>query len=127
MTTSVVYLAATQTQAPVILNYPHYVAERWHGTLLMFAITAILFVINVYGIRLLPEFELLGGVCHVVFFVILLVALLALAPKSSADFVFTDFENSGGWSSNGVSWCIGLLTVVYCFVGRSLRGQPQHL
>ena len=115
--TSVVYLPATQTQGLVILNYPSYSPERWHGTLLMFAVTAVFFVINVYGIKLLPAFELLGGTCHVAFFLALLVALLVLAPKSSAEFVFTDFENAGGWSSGGVSWCIGLLTVVYCFVG----------
>ena len=117
--TSVTYLTATQIQGLMILNYPNYSPERWHGTLLMFAVVAIFFVVNVYGIRLLPLLELIGGISHVAFFVALLVALVALAPKSTAEFVFTDFENEGGWASDGVSWCIGLLTVVYCFVGSS--------
>lgn len=115
--TSVTYLTATQIQGLMILNYPDYLPQRWHGTLLMIAIVAVFFVTNVYGIRLLPAIELLGGISHVAFFVALLVALVVLAPKSSATFVFTDLENAGGWSSNGVSWCVGLLTVVYCFVG----------
>ncbi|KAK5123027.1 hypothetical protein LTR85_003593 [Meristemomyces frigidus] len=115
--TSVVYLTAIQIQGLMILNYDSYAPERWHGTLLMWAVISIMFAINLWGIRVLPMIELLGGVCHVVFFVMILVALVVLAPQSSADFVFTDFVNGGGWASDGVSWSIGLLTVVYCFVG----------
>jgi hypothetical protein len=66
----------------------------------------------------LPFIELLGGVAHVVFFIMILVALVVLSPRTSASFVFTQFVNGGGWQSDGVSWCIGLLTVVYCFVGK---------
>lgn len=73
--TSVIYLVATQTQGLMILNYPSYSPERWHGTLMMFAVTAIFFLVNVYGIRLLPAFELLGGICHVVFFVALFITV----------------------------------------------------
>ncbi|TKA69193.1 hypothetical protein B0A55_07074 [Friedmanniomyces simplex] len=93
------------------------IAGRWHGTLLMWAVVGKLFAVNVWAIQLLPVVELIGGICHGVFFVMLLVTLVALAPPSSADFFATDFVNGGGWSSDGVSWCIGLLTLVYCFVG----------
>jgi len=75
------------------------------------------FLIKVKGIRILPHFESMGGVCHVLFFFALLIPLVYLAPQSTADFVFTDFENQGGWPNNGVSWCVGLLTVTYSFVG----------
>lgn len=122
--TSVVYLTATQIQGVMILDYPNYVPHRWHGTLLMWAVVAIFFVTNVWGIRLLPFIELVGGICHVIFFIMILTALVVLAPISSADFVFTGMINGGGWSSYGASWCIGLLTVVYCFVGKSLL--PLH-
>ncbi|KAK4958973.1 hypothetical protein LTR10_003772 [Elasticomyces elasticus] len=115
--TSVVYLTATQIQGLIILNHASYIPQRWHGTLLMWAVVAVLFSVNVWAVRLLPLLEMVGGACHVVFFIILLVTLVTLAPHSSAEFVFTDFVNGGGWSSDGVSWCIGLLTVVYCFVG----------
>ena len=52
------------------------------------------------------------------FFVILVVPLLILAPRSTPDFVFAQIMNEGGWESNGISWCLGLLTVTYCFLGR---------
>jgi len=116
--TSVTFLTATQIQGLIILNYPEYEPQRWHGTLIMWAYLGVQFVTNVWGIRLLPVVEMIGGVCHIVFFILILVVLVVLAPKSSADFVFTQFINEGGWESNGVSWCIGLLTVVYCFVGK---------
>ena len=115
--TSVVYLTATQIQGLMILNYETYTPKRWHGTLLMWAVTAVMFVTNVWGIRLLPIIELIAGICHVLFFIMTLITLVVLVPHSSPKFVFTDFINGGGWSSDGLSWCIGLLTVVYCFVG----------
>jgi choline transport protein len=31
--------------------------------------------------------------------------------------VFTDFENLGGWSLNGVAWCVGLITSAFPFTG----------
>ena len=115
--TSVVFLAAIQIQALMVLNYPDYGYERWHGTLLMWAIMLLMFVINVWGIRLLPIIELIAGICHVVFFFVLLIALVVLAPQRPASFVFTEFLNNGGWPSDGVSFCVGLLTAVYSLSG----------
>jgi choline transport protein len=89
-----------------------------HGTFLIWAVATVFCAVSIWGIRLLPAIELLGGICHVAFFVILLNVLVVRSPSySSTDFVFTNFENAGGWSNDGVSWCNGLLTVVYCFVG----------
>ena len=115
--TSIVFLTATQIQGVVILNYDNYVGAGWHGTLLMWAVILVFLVINIWGIRLLPVIELIGGICHLVFYVMILVTLVILAPRSPPSFVFTQFNNGGGWASDGVSWCVGLLTVVYCFVG----------
>jgi choline transport protein len=86
----------------------------------MWAIVAFAFAVNVWGIKLLPLIELIGGICHVAFFIALLVPLVTLAPRSSADFVFRTLLNEGGWNSDGISWCIGLLTVTFCFVGELL-------
>ena len=117
--TSVAFLTATIMQGLFVLQYPDYIYKRWHATLLMWALTAITFVINVFGIRILPHLETLAGACHVLFFFALLIPLVYLAPTtSSAKFVFTDFQNQGGWSSDGVSWCLGLLTATFSLVGK---------
>ena len=85
----------------------------------MWAVIALAYFLNVYGIRILPYFQTISGICHVLFFIGLIIPLLVLAPKSSASFVFTDVENNGGWSSNGVSWCVGLLTAAFGLSGKS--------
>jgi choline transport protein len=118
-TTSIFLLVAKQIQGLIVLNYPEYDASRWQGTLIMWAFTAFSFAVNVWGIQLLPLIQLFGGIFHVVFFIVLSVPLILLAPRSTADFVFATELNEGGWKSDGVSWCLGLLTVTYCFIGKS--------
>jgi choline transport protein len=125
--TSLNYLLAAQIQGLVVLNYPDtYVFQRWHGTFMMWAITLLVLIINVWFINLLPALELVAGICHVAFFVALLIPLVVLSPKSSAKFVFTKLINDqSGWTNPGITWCIGLLTVTWCFVGK--RNCKFHL
>ncbi|KAH1310456.1 hypothetical protein KXX47_006456 [Aspergillus fumigatus] len=115
--TSISFLVATQIQGLIILNRPEYEPQRWHGTLLMWAVMLFSLSINVFAVRILPFLQLLGGLMHVVFFIVLIVPLVLLSPRSTPEFVFTELLNQGGWSSDGVSWCLGMLTVTYCFTG----------
>ncbi|KIW90075.1 uncharacterized protein Z519_09506 [Cladophialophora bantiana CBS 173.52] len=112
------FLAGTMIQGLIVLNNPTYIYKRWHGTLLYWAVLLLALVFNVLGIRILPHVENASMVLHVVLFFILLIAIIALSPtKNSASFVFTDFENQTGWTSNGVAWCIGMLSSSYVLVG----------
>jgi choline transport protein len=105
-------------QGLIILNDPTYVPKRWHGTLLYWAVLALALVVNIFGIRILPQVQNLSMVLHVVLFIVLFVIILVVSPtKNSASFVFTDFENESGWSNNGVAWCIGMLSSAYVMVG----------
>lgn len=118
VTASVAFLAATMIQGLIILNYPDtYVPQQWHGTLMYWAVTLVIVCVNIFGIRIFPHLETLALILHVFFFFCILVPLVHLAPRSSAEFVFASFENNGGWHSDGVSWCIGLLTSTYSFSG----------
>jgi choline transport protein len=118
VTASVAFLAATMIQGLIILNYPEtYTPELWHGTLMYWAVTLVIVLINIFGIRIFPYIETLALILHVIFFFCILVPLVHLAPRNSAEFVFGTFSNTGGWSSDGVSWCIGLLTSTYAFSG----------
>lgn len=117
---SVGYLTATQIQALIVLNNKSYVYERWHGTMIFWAVVLVSTCVNVVGIRILPHLETLVGILHVCLWVVWLVPLVYLSPHRSAASTFTDFENNSGWSNNAVSWCIGLLTVTYPFIGRAL-------
>lgn len=57
------------------------------------------------------------GVLHITGFVAILITLGVMAPKNSASFVFTEVSNSSGWSNQGVSWLVGLLSSIYPLLG----------
>ncbi|KAK1528160.1 amino acid permease [Colletotrichum paranaense] len=117
LTSSAAFAAGLQTQALIILNDDSYLPQRWQGMLFYWAILIYGMVMNIWGHRLLPTANLLSGVLHVVGFLSILIVLGVMAPKNSASFVFTEFVNSSGWESDGVSWLVGLISAVYPFLG----------
>lgn len=48
--------------------------------------------------------------------VVISIILLAKSPKTDAEFVFTNFSNTTGWS-DGTAWILGLLQSALSFVG----------
>ena len=55
---------------------------------------------------------------HFVGFIAVLITLWVLAkPLNPADMVFTEFMNLGGWSSQGLSFMVGLLSAIYGLLG----------
>lgn len=100
------------------MNNPSYVPERWHTTLIIFALMLFQLFMNLYGWRLIPMLEVAAGVLHVALFVIFIAVLLAMAPKQSAEFVFVQsMPPSSGWTNSFVAWNLGLITPVWGFVG----------
>ena len=83
--------------------------------------------VNVFGFKLLPHLETLAGILHVCLWFAWLIPLVYLLPQRSASWVFTDFENSSGWDSDAVSWCLGLLTVTYPMLGRIFLNKSSDI
>lgn len=108
--------AGTILQGLVILDYPDYVAERWHGTLLAWMVIAVAIFINVVIPGMLPKFEIFIIVFHIAGFITVIALLWAYAPHNSAHFVFTTSLNEGGWPTQGLSYCVGFLGNVATFV-----------
>lgn len=99
------YFLATLTQGMVVLNYDSYAPAGWHGTLMAWGVLAIVVSTNLFARRLLPAIEVIGAITHVSFFIVFIVTLAVLAPRSSASFVFT--TNSfglSGWQNQTVQW-----------------------
>ncbi|KAF2457056.1 putative amino acid permease [Lineolata rhizophorae] len=112
------FLIAGLIMALIILNNLTYVPERWHATLLTWAVLLIPFAFNIFARKLLAPIEIVGGVMHIIFFVITVVTLCVTAPKSSAEFVFTQGDPGiSGWNNAGISFSIGLLTSVFSIQG----------
>ncbi|RKL00683.1 hypothetical protein BFJ68_g12683 [Fusarium oxysporum] len=50
------------------------------------------------------------------FVIVISIVLLATSPKTDAQFVFTNFSNTTGWS-DGTAWMLGLLQSALSFIG----------
>lgn len=108
------YFLATTIQGMVILNYENYVVERWHGTLIAWAVLAIPVTTNIFARKILPTIEIVGAVTHITFFIVFIIVLAVLAPRSPASFVFgTNVFGLSGWQNQTVQWCIGLISATF--------------
>lgn len=111
------YLTGTLIQGLLILTRPTYVPQNWHGTLLYWAVMLFAVVINISAGWLLPKFEGALLVLHILGFFGIMIPLLTLGPRGSSRDVFTTFMNLGGWKTQGLSFCIGIMGNVFAFVG----------
>ena len=101
-----------------IFNYEDYVPQRWQTTLIIWALTLLPFILNLWFRKLLNAFELIGGICHFLFFIIAIVTLSVLAERSTPQFVFRNFTRGiSGWENPGVTWGIGLLASAFAVNG----------
>lgn len=116
---SVGFLAGTQIQGLLVLNYESYVFERWHGTLIVIAVACFSIIFNTVAAKQLPMVEGLVLILHVFGFFAILIPLWVLAPRTPAKEVFTEFSDNGGWGKIGLSCMIGMLSPVFTLLGQS--------
>ena len=111
------YLGGTIIQSLLVLNDPTYEPKRWQATLMLYAVLLLTLLVNTLFIRLLPAFEGIVLVLHVVGFFAILIPVVYLAPISSNEFVWTEFTNLSGYPSDGLSWFIGQSASAILFIG----------
>ena len=86
--------------------------------MMMWAFIVIPLVANIYFRKVLNALETFGGILHIVFFIVSIITLAVMAQRSTNDFVFkTLVTGVSGWTNPGVSFGIGLLTVVFPLAG----------
>ncbi|OCT45596.1 amino acid permease [Cladophialophora carrionii] len=109
---------AALLQALIAENVPGYDAKRWHLTLIMWALLISSGLINTYTFWLVPWLELASGIMHVLLFVVFMIVLLVLSPKSSTDFVWSSSSVLSGWDrSSFVAFNLGMLVPAWGFIG----------
>ena len=107
-------------QGLLILSYDSYQHKQWHGTMLLYAILAFSLFVNTFLARILPHIESVIFMVHVVGFFCILIPLVYFAPHGSVHDVFQTFTNSEGWSTDGLSFFIGLSGHMFTFIGKHL-------
>ncbi|EZF28580.1 amino-acid permease [Trichophyton mentagrophytes] len=115
---SICFLCGTLIQGFLQLNYgDSYTPERWHGTLLTFAIAFIATFVNTYAASHLPSLEGLILILHIFGFFATMITLWVMGEKSPSKEVFTEFTNFGGWSTVGVAVLVGQISPIFSFLG----------
>ncbi|KAL9622996.1 MAG: hypothetical protein Q9160_002714 [Pyrenula sp. 1 TL-2023] len=112
---AVFYLGGIIIQGLLVLNYPDYDFQRWHGTLLFWAITIVAIVFNTLLVKFLPWIEASICVIHCLGFFVVLIPLVHLGDKVSAHDVFAQYLSLGNYSP-GLSWFVGLISTVFGFM-----------
>ncbi|KAH7341188.1 amino acid/polyamine transporter I [Pyrenochaeta sp. MPI-SDFR-AT-0127] len=118
------YLTGSLIQGLLILTQPNYVPQNWHATLLFWAIITFGVIITTGASWLLPKFEGMILIIHILGFFGIMIPLLTLGPREDAHDVFTTFINKGGWDSQGLSFCIGMMGTVYAFMAEEIQNAP---
>lgn len=99
--------------------YPDYAPTNWQGTLMVIAVTIVVWVLNVWGAKLMPLFQNIMLVIHVFGFLAVIIVLWVLSPRASAKVTFTQFSNGGGWNSIGLALMVGQLSAIYACICKS--------
>jgi choline transport protein len=93
-----------------------YTPKPYQAMLMGWTVLAFSVIINTVGSKTLAHFEGLILILHILGFFAILIPLVYLSPHKDAS-IFTTFVNSGGWSSQGLSFMVGLPSSVFCLVG----------
>ena len=118
------FFAATMIQGVVAQTDPSYPYHRWHGSLLIFAVMLVVFLVNSIGTRLLSMVEGFVLILHLSGFLAILVPLLYFSEKGTSKQVWGTFTDLAGWDSNGLAWWVGLISANLPLIGYD---GPAHL
>jgi choline transport protein len=115
-------VSAAQLSARTVLGlaklcHPKFEPTPWQEPVVAIALIAFAMLINVTGGMVLPRFEGMVLVLHLVGFFAVLVPLLTLGQQVDAPNVFDVFINQGNFPSKGLTYWIGLSGIMYAFVG----------
>lgn len=112
-------LTGTLIQNIVLLTHPGYQEnmKNWHGTLLLWAVLFLIYIINTALPTLFVKFEGYAFILHILGFFAVLLPLVFLSEKTPSKDVWDNFLNLGDWQSQGLSFCIGIVGTVFAFVG----------
>ncbi|KAE8373717.1 amino acid/polyamine transporter I [Aspergillus bertholletiae] len=115
--TSCAFMAGTEIQGVAILAHEYYDPKPWHGTLIMWATICLALAINGVGGKLLPRFETLVLVIHILGYFAILIPLTYMSDHKSNQEVFKEFVNGGGFATDGLAFFVGMTGCVFAFAG----------
>lgn len=86
------------------------------STLIGFPVILIVYLLNVYAAHKMPLLQNMMLILYVFGFIVIMVTMLVLSPRIEFGDVFTQFSNTGGYSTMGLSLMVGQLTPIFAFL-----------
>lgn len=114
---SVCFNVGTVIQGLIVLNNPTYAFQRWHGTLLVWAVTVFCGLFNTFAAQKLPVTQLIVCAVHFLGFFAIVIPLWVLSARVTPTEALLTFSNGGGWPAVGLSAMLGLLTPMGSLLG----------
>ena len=101
-----------------MLNYPEtYIFQRWHGSLIIYAMLVFAALFGTIGNRFLPKLEGIALAIHILGFIVVVVCLAVLSPsKATTSEVFEVWLNNG-YSTQALSFMVGLQGITVAWIG----------
>ena len=112
------FFVATLIQALITTDHTAYSPTGWQATLLLWAVVLISLLLNTVFNRVLPVLEIFILLFHVLVFFAIIIPLVYLSPHNSSKYVFTTFNNAGGFSTVALASFVGMTGNALAFVGK---------
>lgn len=111
------FMTGQMIQSLAILGNQLYNAQPWQGTLIIWATLSLSLTVNLIGGKLLPRIEVVVLLLHILGFFGIMITLVYMAEPNTAKEVFTTFQNEGGFSTQALSWFVGMTGSAFGFAG----------
>ena len=111
------YVESRMIQALLVLTQPEYNPKPFHQMLIFWAATAFAVFMNILASTVLPIFEGCVLLYWVTGFFAVLIPLLALGQHQKPTQVFNNWINEGDFSSQGLSFMVGLVGTTQTIMG----------
>ena len=122
LTTSCAYEVGSLIDGLFYLVWPSHSDISWRVWLLLWTVLLVAVLINtITGVHL-PRFEIAFLILQSLGFLVTIIPLITASSHQSASHVFTSFVNDGGWSSQTLSFWVGIVGNVFAFLGMT----PLH-
>ncbi|GAA6040324.1 hypothetical protein JCM8097_009422 [Rhodosporidiobolus ruineniae] len=116
---SAAFVFANALTGVAMFTHAEYIPERWHTSLILWAVVLLALFVNIFAFRLLGPLNTGMGLLGIGTLVVLIVVLLARqeGPYNDAEYVFATFVNQTGWGSDGVAFFLGLVGSAFSTIG----------
>jgi len=123
------FVASNAIIGLMTMNDTDFKAESWQTIMLFWATILFAILTNTFISYAIPKIEAFILMLHIMGFFAILIPMVYWAPHGSASDVFLSFANNGGWSSQGLSFMVGMIGPVFALVGAdsSVHVRLPHL